>query len=84
MRISACFSLDRHSPCVLYICVLASGCTCETSVPSTEWKVKCTRCQVHFTFRSDFRLSVVKERSITLMVVTFKVLGTLKREECGS
>ncbi|KRX52513.1 Ubiquitin-conjugating enzyme E2 H [Trichinella sp. T9] len=38
-----------------------------------KWKIKCTRCQVHFTFRSDFCLSVVKERSITLMVVTFKL-----------
>ncbi|KRX15733.1 Ubiquitin-conjugating enzyme E2 H [Trichinella nelsoni] len=65
--------------CILYICVLAIGCTCETSVPSTEWKIKCTRCQVHFTFRSDFRLSVVKERSITLMVVTFKSVAVERR-----
>ncbi|KRZ66648.1 Ubiquitin-conjugating enzyme E2 H [Trichinella papuae] len=57
---------------LLYICVLASSCTRETSVPSTEWKLNCTRCQVQFTFRSDFRLSVVKQRSITLMFVTFK------------
>ncbi|KRZ53025.1 Protein Dok-7 [Trichinella nativa] len=48
-----------------------------------EPKMSCMENKVH-TLSGAFHFSDGQRRSITLMVVTFKVLGTLKREECGS